>query len=118
MSTMNGDGLNVKRRGGVAAKLGGAVQGYQSTVDDYDRETARLLGVNETDLRCLEILMATEEAAPSALGTQLGLTTGSVTAMLDRLEKAAFTSRAARTPPTGVAPWCGSPPRPPGGRTP
>ncbi|WP_330294472.1 MarR family winged helix-turn-helix transcriptional regulator [Streptomyces sp. NBC_00503] len=78
---------------GVAAKLGGAVQGYQSTVDDYDRETARLLGVNETDLRCLEILMATEEAAPSALGTQLGLTTGSVTAMLDRLEKAGYLTR-------------------------
>ncbi|MFD6985320.1 MarR family transcriptional regulator, partial [Streptomyces sp. NPDC059956] len=72
----------------VGAKLGKAVQDYQSAVDDYDRETARLLGVNETDLRCMEILMSTEETAPSTLSAQLGLTTGSVTTMLDRLEKA------------------------------
>ncbi|MCX4782712.1 MarR family winged helix-turn-helix transcriptional regulator [Streptomyces sp. NBC_01264] len=78
---------------GVGAKLGKAVQDYQSVVDDYDRETARLLGVNETDLRCLEILMATEEAAPSTLSAQLGLTTGSVTTMLDRLEKAGYLTR-------------------------
>ncbi|WP_327257076.1 MarR family winged helix-turn-helix transcriptional regulator [Streptomyces sp. NBC_01244] len=78
---------------GIGARLGKAVQDYQSAVDDYDRETARLLGVNETDLRCLEILMSTEETAPSALSAQLGLTTGSVTTMLDRLEKAGYLTR-------------------------
>ncbi|MFF3213053.1 MarR family winged helix-turn-helix transcriptional regulator [Streptomyces sp. NPDC002886] len=77
----------------VGARLGRAVQGYQSAVDDYDRETARLLGVNETDLRCLEILLAVEETVPSALSAQLGLTTGSVTTMLDRLEKAGYLTR-------------------------
>ncbi|MEV7728711.1 MarR family transcriptional regulator [Streptomyces sp. NPDC087917] len=79
--------------GGVGHRLGRAVQEYQSAVDDYDRETARLLGVNETDLRCLEILLATEEIVPGALGEQLGLTTGSVTAMLDRLEKLGYLTR-------------------------
>ena len=72
---------------GVLAELGEVIQAYQSAVDDYDREIARLLGVNETDLRCLELLLATEERSPRELSTQLGLTTGSVTAMLDRLEK-------------------------------
>ena len=40
-----------------AASLGEALEGYQAAVDDFDREVARLLGVNETDLRCLEILI-------------------------------------------------------------
>lgn len=67
---------------------------YQSAVDDFDREAARLLGINETDLRCLEILLQdVPEAAPRELADRLGLTTGSVTAMLDRLEKAGYLTR-------------------------
>ena len=76
------------------AELGERVQAYQSAVDDYDREMARLLGVNETDLRCLELLIGGEALLPSELGAALGLTTGSVTAMLDRLEKLGLLTRA------------------------
>jgi len=79
--------------GAVEARLGAAVQAYQSAVDDFDRELARLMGVNETDLRCLEILFAVEEITPRELSLQLGLTTGSVTTMLDRLEKLAYLTR-------------------------
>ncbi|WP_371619089.1 MarR family winged helix-turn-helix transcriptional regulator [Streptomyces sp. NBC_00454] len=77
----------------VESRLGKAVQAYQSAVDDFDRELARLMGVNETDLRCLEILMGTEEITPRELATRLGLTTGSVTTMLDRLEKLEYLTR-------------------------
>ncbi|WP_405015834.1 MarR family transcriptional regulator [Kitasatospora sp. NBC_00070] len=77
----------------VTARLGAAVQSYQGAVDDFDRELARLLGVNETDLRCLEILLTVEETAPRELSRLLGLTTGSVTTMLDRLEKLAYLTR-------------------------
>jgi DNA-binding MarR family transcriptional regulator len=87
--------------GAVEARLGAAVQAYQSAVDDFDRELARLMGVNETDLRCLEILFAVEEITPRELSRQLGLTTGSVTTMLDRLEKLAYLTR---TPTTGARP--------------
>ncbi|WP_405485653.1 MarR family winged helix-turn-helix transcriptional regulator [Nocardia sp. NBC_00511] len=80
--------------GSIEERLGAAVQHYQSTVDDFDRELARLLGVNETDLRCLEILLTGDGVAPGELGDRLGLTTGSVTAMLDRLEKLQFLTRA------------------------
>lgn len=80
---------------GVIARLGGVVQDYQAAVDDFDRELARLLGVNETDLRCLEILIQDETGAvtPRLLADRLGLTTGSVTAMLDRLEKIGYLTR-------------------------
>ncbi|WP_089100337.1 MarR family winged helix-turn-helix transcriptional regulator [Streptomyces hyaluromycini] len=73
--------------------LGRVVQSYQAAVDDFDRELARLLGVNETDLRCLEILLDVEETTPRALSAKLGLSTGSVTAMLDRLEKLGYLTR-------------------------
>ncbi|MFD0444184.1 MarR family winged helix-turn-helix transcriptional regulator [Streptomyces indonesiensis] len=83
---------NEKER--VLAELGKVIQGYQAAVDDSDRETARLLGVNETDLRCLELLIDAEELSPRELSRQLGLTTGSVTAMLDRLERLGLLTRA------------------------
>jgi DNA-binding MarR family transcriptional regulator len=71
----------------VLAELGQVIQAYQAAVDDFDRETARLLGVNGTDLRCLEHLVTAGELTPRELGDLLNLTTGSVTAMLDRLER-------------------------------
>jgi len=80
----------------VADRLGAAVQGYQAAVDDFDREVARLLGVNATDARCLEILI--QEAAgvtPRELADRLGLATGSATTMLDRLEKVGYVTRSA-----------------------
>jgi len=78
----------------VLAELGQVTQAYQAAVDDYDRETARLLGVNGTDLRCLELLVTGDELTPRELAEQLNLTTGSVTVMLDRLEKLDLLARA------------------------
>ena len=74
-------------------EFGRVVQGYQSAVDDADREAARILGVNRTDMRCLELLLSSEGLSPRELGQRLGLTTGSVTAMLDRLERLDFLAR-------------------------
>jgi DNA-binding MarR family transcriptional regulator len=80
----------------VADRLGAAVQGYQAAVDDFDREVARLLGINTTDARCLEILIQeTSGVTPRELADRLGLTTGSATTMLDRLEKVGYVTRSA-----------------------
>src|SRR5579875_616592 len=77
-----------------ALELGELVRAYQAAVDDFDREMARLMGVNETDMRCLEILLQDlPEAAPSELTARLGLTSGSVTTMLDRLERSGLITR-------------------------
>jgi DNA-binding MarR family transcriptional regulator len=77
-----------------ALDLGELVRAYQAAVDDFDREMARLMGVNETDMRCLEILLQDlPDAAPSELAARLGLTSGSVTTMLDRLERSGLITR-------------------------
>jgi DNA-binding MarR family transcriptional regulator len=77
-----------------ALELGELVRGYQAAVDDFDREIARLMGVNETDMRCLEILLQDlPDAAPSELAARLSLTSGSVTTMLDRLERSGLITR-------------------------
>ncbi|MFD8749856.1 MarR family winged helix-turn-helix transcriptional regulator [Kitasatospora sp. NPDC059577] len=89
------DALNDERTAGET-RLNDSVEAYQAAVDDFDRECARVLGVNETDLRCLEILLReVEESSPTDLSDRLGLTTGSVTTMLDRLERAGYLTRAA-----------------------
>lgn len=71
-----------------------AAQDYQAAVDAFDEAAAVRLGVNRTDLRCIEILSRGEPATPGRLGTALGLTSGSVTAMLDRLERLGHVTRA------------------------
>lgn len=67
--------------------FGEALRRYQAAVDDFDRLVGRVLGVNQTDARCLEVLMFDfpHGATPADLGTALGLTSGSVTTMIDRL---------------------------------
>ncbi|TCO65333.1 MarR family winged helix-turn-helix transcriptional regulator [Actinocrispum wychmicini] len=78
----------------LRAELGTASRVYQVSVDALDEAVAGHLGVNRTDLRCLDVLMQLGTATPGVLGARLGLTTGSVTAMLDRLAKLGYLTRA------------------------
>jgi DNA-binding MarR family transcriptional regulator len=76
-------------------KLGLEAQAHQAAVDAVDAAAAAYLQVNRTDLRCLEILTQHDSVLPSQLAVQLGLTTGSVTTMLDRLERLGYATRSA-----------------------
>ncbi|EMS97907.1 transcriptional regulator, MarR family protein [Agrobacterium tumefaciens str. Cherry 2E-2-2] len=49
--------------------------------------------MNTTDLECLDILQMQGQASAGELARSTGLTTGAVTALLDRLEKAGFIRR-------------------------
>lgn len=51
--------------------------------------------LNTTDLECLDILQMQGQASAGELAKATGLTTGAVTALLDRLEKAGFIKRLA-----------------------
>jgi len=54
---------------------------------------ARKLGLNVTDGECLSFLSIKGVSTPKELARYTGLTTGSTTAMLDRLERAQFIRR-------------------------
>ncbi len=54
---------------------------------------ARKVGLNITDSECLSLLSIKGVSTPTELARYTGLTTGSTTAMLDRLEKAKFIKR-------------------------
>jgi DNA-binding MarR family transcriptional regulator len=56
---------------------------------------AAAVGLNATDLECLDILQNRKLASAGEIAQLTSLTTGAVTALLDRLEKAGFIQRQA-----------------------
>jgi len=61
----------------------------------FHEGVARKLGLNATDTRCLDLIARSGDAHVTAgdLGRATGLTTGAVTGILDRLEKAGMVER-------------------------
>ncbi|MBC7988841.1 MAG: MarR family transcriptional regulator [Luteimonas sp.] len=63
-----------------------------AAIDSIDALISQHLGVQRSDLRCLNLL----EHGPVTAGeiaARIGLTSGSVTALVDRLERAGFVER-------------------------
>jgi DNA-binding MarR family transcriptional regulator len=59
----------------------------------FHRAVGQRLGVNVTDVKCLDILTLKGSASPSELARHTGLSTGAATAMIDRLEKSRLVVR-------------------------
>ena len=80
------------KRQDLIAAVGRATQAYQRATDGFDDEVGRKLGLNATDLRCLDWL---SEAAMSAgeLAEATGLSSAATTTLLDRLERKGFVQR-------------------------
>lgn len=69
-----------------------AAREIYAAVDLVEANIAAALGIHRSDLRCLNIL----ENGPyttTEIGRRTGLTSGSVTALVDRLERAGFVER-------------------------
>lgn len=69
-----------------------ALRADGSARDALDQAVADRLGINITDLRCLDVLDQ-GRSTPGEIATALGLTTGAVTTLLDRLERAGYVQR-------------------------
>ena len=61
----------------------------------FDALAARRLGVNTTDLHCLNILESRSGLTAGELALEAGLTSGAVTGVVDRLERAGYARRTA-----------------------
>ncbi|MEV4130098.1 MarR family transcriptional regulator [Nocardia sp. NPDC049707] len=79
----------------ISVELKRALECYHGAVEDLVRELIRVLGVNETDRRALEIVLLEDEKSttPGMLAERLGLTAAGVTIMLNRLEKQGYIAR-------------------------
>jgi DNA-binding MarR family transcriptional regulator len=67
------------------------VSGNQDSA--FDSLAAAHLGVNRTDLHCLNIIENSGGLSAGALAAEAGLTTGAVTGVIDRLERAGYARR-------------------------
>ena len=59
----------------------------------FDKLAAARLGVSVTDLHCLNIVESRHGLTAGDLAVESGLTTGAVTAVVDRLERAGYARR-------------------------
>jgi DNA-binding MarR family transcriptional regulator len=62
-------------------------------MDRLDEVGAQLYGLNRTDMRALDIIGRGGPLAPTDLARLLGFTTGGVTTVIDRLERAGYARR-------------------------
>ena len=83
------------KREELLAELGHQVRRSQRATDSVDEAVQQLMGVNRTDSRCLDILDEREQMTAGELAREARLTTGAITAVLDRLERAGYVRRVA-----------------------
>lgn len=65
----------------------------EAATDAFDEVAGRKLGINDTDMRCLNIVDNQGPMTAGRLAELSGLTTAAVTAVLDRLERAGYARR-------------------------
>ena len=79
-------------RQALTGEVGRALQAYQRSTQSFDDEVGRLLGLNPTDLRCLDWLTEGPMTA-TRLAEATGLSAAATTSMIDRLERKGFVGR-------------------------
>jgi DNA-binding MarR family transcriptional regulator len=66
---------------------------HQNAYDRFEDAAAAYFGVNRTAMRCMDVLEREGQLSAGDIARQTGLTSGAVTALLDRLERAGYVSR-------------------------
>jgi DNA-binding MarR family transcriptional regulator len=61
----------------------------------HGQTVARRVGVNSTDLECLDLILMSGPSTAGEIARHTGLTSGAVTALIDRLERLGLVERAA-----------------------
>ena len=83
------------KREEIVARGGAAFRAYQTSNDNFDQAIADHLGMNRTDMRCVDLIDQAGGMTAGELAKAAGLTTGAVTAVVDRLERAGLARRVA-----------------------
>src|SRR5215470_16650822 len=80
-------------RAELAAAFGAAIRRTGSLMQLMGMAAADRIGINATDLNCLNILSFSGRMTAGELARATGLTTASITGVVDRLEEAGFVTR-------------------------
>jgi DNA-binding MarR family transcriptional regulator len=79
----------------VFEELMNEVRRSQNATDRFDQAVADAMGLNRTDMRCLDVIDREGPVPAGRLAEETGLTTGAITTVLDRLERAGYARRRA-----------------------
>jgi DNA-binding transcriptional ArsR family regulator len=88
-----GAGAGPPEREQLTAAFGTAVRRTSSLMQLVSQAAADQIGINATDLNCLNILSFSGHMTAGELARATGLTTASITGVADRLEEAGFVRR-------------------------
>jgi DNA-binding MarR family transcriptional regulator len=80
-------------RAELAAAFAAAIRRTGSLMQLMSQAAADRIGINSTDLNCLNILSFRGQMTAGELARETGLTTASITGVIDRLEEAGFVRR-------------------------
>ena len=84
--------VNVSKRKRVEQVVRGVRESSLGVVL-FHQAVGEILDINVTDMKCLDIITLTGSTSPSQLSELTGLSTGSTTAMIDRLERRGLVER-------------------------
>jgi DNA-binding MarR family transcriptional regulator len=85
--------MSRETRDDLIRQIGLEVRAQQNDVDLIDDAAFQLLGINRTDGRCLDVIDQHGRITAGDLARGSGLTSGAVTAVIDRLERAGHVRR-------------------------
>ncbi len=85
--------LSREQRQAAVRRLVEALRALQLASDLLDEAYADFVGINRTDLRCMDIVDQRGRVTAGELAREAGLTTGAVTAVVDRMESAGLLLR-------------------------
>ena len=90
---------NVKRkspsrsRRELLDRLSLAIRASQNASEAFDEYVATATGINRTDMRCLDILSQRGPITAGQLARAMHLSSGAITTLVDRLERAGYARR-------------------------
>lgn len=69
-------------------------QEFATAIVVFHEAVGRLLGLSSVERKCIDVLQRLGPVSAGTIGEHTGLTTGAVTGLMDRLEKAGYIRRA------------------------
>ena len=85
--------MSSRKRAELAQAVGKEVRRFLAGAILFNLKVAEEVGINATDLQCLNVLELQGSATPTELAGWSRLTTGGITVVVDRLEKAGYIQR-------------------------